>query len=156
MKINICYTELNYLDGYLNISPFATPQSNFKCLDIRNLDEIVCDDEATEIIALDVLNYLSFNDAMQSVEKWIKKLGKGGKLTLTFNDYWEVARKMTVGIIEYKEVNDILYGKQDKPYDIKRSAIPLHWFKGFILSRNTKLNKCRLEGYVVTLEVEKL
>lgn len=155
MKINICYTNLNELDGYLNLSPFATPQSNFKAADIRKLDEFICDDEAEEIIALDVLNYFPFNEVLKSVENWVKKLKKGGRLILTFNDFWEIARRAHVGIIEHQDINEQVYGKQDKPYEIRRSAIHLHSFKNW-LSQMTKVVKCRLEGYVVTLEVEKL
>lgn len=156
MKINICYTKLEPIAGYINISPFATPQSGFQAIDIRNLDEIASDDEVQDIAAFDVLNYLPFNEVLSSVENWIKKLAPKGTLILTFNDYWEIARRTIIGLIEDKDVNDALYGKQDKPYDIKRSAIPLHWFKNWILSKGVKLNKCRLEGYVVVMEVEKL
>lgn len=156
MKINICYTELNEVADHINISPFAKPESNFHPVDIRNIDEIVCDDEVEHIDALDVLNYFSLQEVLNMAENWIKKLAPKGTLTLTFNDYWEIARRTIVGLIEYKDINDILFGKQSQPYDIKRSAIPLHWFKNWILSKGVKLNKCRLEGYVVVMEVEKL
>lgn len=156
MKVNLCYLKLEEKDGYINLSPFAQPNSPFQPCDIRNLDEVVCDDEAEEIVALDILNYFKLEDVLKCLQNWINKLKKGGRLLVTFDDAWEVSRRLFIGTIEKEQANEILYGKQEKPHQIKRSAIPMHWLKDWLASRNTKLIKCRLEGYTVVMEVEKL
>jgi len=156
MKINICYTNLNRHDTYTNISPFASPDSGFLQVDIRNLDEICSDDEVKEILAVDVINYLTADDTIKSIQNWIKKLKCGGRLILVFDDIYEIARRIYVQILNNEEINHIIYGKQEKPYEIKRSAFPMHWLKNHILAQNTRLIKCRLDNHQAILEVEKL
>lgn len=155
MKVNISYISPTKYDGFTNLSSFGGQDPDISYCDIKKIDEFVDNDEAELIQAIGVLNFFTINEVFVMLENWITKLQQKGKLVLTFSDFYEIARRIMMTIIENKEVNDILYGSQSTPFDIKRSAIPLQVIKNYLQSKNMKITKCRLESYNVLLECEK-
>jgi hypothetical protein len=150
MKLNICYKNLVYQRDFENISPCATPQSNFKLQDIKNLDNLCDNDECETIEVVDVLNYFVADEVAKMLVHFVAKLKRGGQLLVTFVDTYEVGRRVFSGIMSPEETNSVLYDGE------QRCALFMNHLKKFLVSLQTKLVKCRLDGYNCIIVVEKL
>ena len=128
MKVNLLYGEADILTGYLNLHPFAISdddEKNIRIADIKNIDRHVCDAEATEIIATDVIDYLSLYEVPKVLGHWIKKLRHGGKIVIGGTDMNEVTRGFIHGDIDLETTNKLLHGLQTQPHLVKRVNLTL-------------------------------
>lgn len=132
MKINISFNG-EPKEGYTNIDPFALPTD--KPLKINchpdNLDILVNDGEAEEIIAHNVINYLNNNSLLFILKSWCKKLAHTGVLDIIYTDIIEVSRLLTTNQIKEDVAISAIYGSQKESWDNYKTSISLHELKSF-------------------------
>jgi len=78
----------------------------------KGLDILPCEDgECVEILAPDMLNYISINDLPSVLKSWMKKLRYNGVVKLGGIDLLELVRLTNDQYISSVEFNEILSGK---------------------------------------------
>lgn len=150
MKLNLLLDNpAGILNGYVNVDPFAKGQDERVCAEVTNLDSVVSDGEAEEILAYDILHYFPMIMVDGMIANWLKKLSiKGGKLAISATDLYEVSRQFWIGDINADKANCLLYGMQNKVldsggvWDCKKCCINIFQLEQTILSyQNFKILK---------------
>ena len=118
MKVNLLYGEGDVLDTHLNINQFAKNPDGEKIIrdDISNIDKYVDDSELEELVAIDVIDYMSIKEAPQVIENWVRKIRIGGKIILGGSDLLEICKSFSEHKIDISEANSLIHGTQEKPY----------------------------------------
>ena len=83
MKLQITIHD-QPMSGYQYINPMYGQ-------DIYNLDNIVSDNECTEIFADKIIDFISISNMFNMVSHWIKKLRHGGILVIGGTDCYELS-----------------------------------------------------------------
>lgn len=123
-KVNLIYGQGDVLHTHININPFAEDADgeNIIRANIMNLDEHVDDAELSELIAVDVIDYIPLNEVNEVLSNWAKKIRIGGKIILGGTDLVEVCKSMSQYRIPITDANELIHGSQTKPYLIKRAT----------------------------------
>lgn len=134
MKINMSFDNKNLiLQDYQNIDPFALPNDKLGRINCHpdNLNLIVNDGQAEEIIANMVLNYVSHKKLYSVLKTWSNKLSHNGTLEIFYVDLIEVSRLIITGQIEEKDAIQLIYGSQKEEWDFFKSSISIYELKMF-------------------------
>ena len=121
-KINLIYGEGDVLHTHININPFAENADGNNIIrdDISNLDKHVDDAEVSELVALDVIDYIPITKAEETIENWVKKIRIGGRIIIGGTDLVEVCKSLSHYRLDITDANILIHGEQSKPYLIKR------------------------------------
>jgi len=133
MKINMSFNNRVLLEGYENIDPFALPNDKFGRINCHpdNLNLVVNDGQADEIIANLVLNYISHTKLYSTLKMWSNKLAHNGTLEIFYIDLIEVSRLVTTGQITENNAIELIYGSQKEEWDFFKSSISIYELKMF-------------------------
>lgn len=159
MKINLLLDNTGDVrSGYINIDPFAPDNDAAGRLkgDISNLDHVVDDGEAIEIIALEVLDYFPGHQADAILTNWLKKLARSGRLTLSVVDVREVARAICANEMSPEDINEHLHGKQEKPWQYRKSAYTLTQIAEVLGNLGYKILARRVQNFRAVITVERI
>lgn len=158
MKLNLLLDNgADLRSGFINVDPIAPEndeQGRLKS-DVSNLDDVCCDNEADEIVALDILDYYPGGAADKILSNWLRKLKHGGKLTFSVVDYREVARAVLANSISPDDVNELLYGKQEKKWQFKKGAFTLQQLVEVLSNMDYKVLSKRVQNYRAVITVER-
>jgi hypothetical protein len=152
MKINLLWGNGDPISGYVNIDPHSYDKENVTNGDVTNLDDIVEDSEATEILAGDIIDYLPFDLAIKAIGHWTKKLRHKGKLTVGGNDLYEISKIFAQRAIDLKEALDILHGTQHKPWEFKASHTTVSDLAEVLEAHGLTVLKKRVNGFRMVVE----
>jgi len=123
MKLNLIRKDSEKITGgYINIDPYAIPNSDVVACHHYNLTTLVDNGECQEIRALDVIDFVKSGNVLTTVQHWASKLKKGGTLCVGGSDIREIARNIFHGTMNEERANEYLYNVNDSPWDIKQSA----------------------------------
>ena len=149
MKVYISIDK-QHLNGYINIDPYMGKDKI--AFDPRNLDELLDDAEATEIIVDDFTDYCSHTQLYPIMQNWVKKLRYGGKIIITGNDLKELCRKNFLGELDTGTFNTILFGEHNKAWKFKGSCITIDEVTNLMLSFGLKIQRREINGYRYIVE----
>lgn len=156
MRINLIYGEGEPKTGYLNLSPFCKQEDEYnkKC-ELDNL-HYLCDGEATEILAIDVVDYLSLTEVNSYIDHWVSKLRIGGKLIISGVDGFSVAKAFSSYQISIDEYNGLIHGSQTSPHLVRRTSLTLTGLEQYLVETHslTLVHK-RYDGFAFMIEVER-
>ena len=128
MKVRLSVGQKPY-SGYVNVDPCPVIEQgqelNTVQSDIRNLDGIVENSQATEILAVDVLDYVSANELITVLQNWVIKLRHDGKIVVGGTDPYETAKSYVAGRIDTVEFNYTVFGNSKQDYSQKSGCITL-------------------------------
>lgn len=136
MKINLeCGNDLR--NGYLNIHSSPVPETEgfeFRVGDYRNLDGVVEDEHADEIVATNLMNKMPPEVSVHTLIHWKEKLKIGGVLKLVAIDIRQVCREGHVGSMSLLDLHQHLFGPNHEfvslcDTDILRNTLQQHGFK---------------------------
>lgn len=109
MKIHLTYNCNLWRAGYTNIDRFQCDEHQ-TAGDVSNLDWVVDNGEATEIIAYDVIDHF-FNQYVPGVvEHWISKLAPNGTLTIVSTDLYQLVNKIYNRQVSLRDANALIFG----------------------------------------------
>lgn len=147
MRINLLLDNPgSVINDYINIDSFADGKDSRIVGDVISLSnddgEICCFGEADEIIAKDILEYFGPSQIDNVINTWCKKLKIGGKLILSSVDIESIARGIVYGNINnVQHLNELIYGKQEQTWQIKKCAFSLHIIVPMLEGRGMKVLK---------------
>lgn len=147
MKLNLVWnTGIECGADYLNINPFTiTETNNIKRGDVKNLDNWVDSGEATELIVIDVIDYLDKKDVVPVIQHWITKLAHGGKIIIGGVDLYEASRAFTRYNIDIIKMNELVHGSDDKLYMLKKTNFTILGLCDLLKTCGLKIIKRNLE-----------
>ena len=118
MKVNITGNEVR--NGYLNVihgAVLTPPNAENVSEDtqivvgrLNDLDPVVPDGAAEEILFNYALNILGPSDMVPVLEHWRNKLKEDGTLKVSFIDIKRLGRFITSGELSLEELDTIIYG----------------------------------------------
>lgn len=145
MRVNLLIdNHKGILNGYLNIDPFATGQDERKVGEVVTLDHLIDDGEAEQLIARHILEYFPLSAQRNILHNWLKKVKKGGEFIYEQTDFESVCIAFYMGKVNATEAQELLYGKQDKSWNIKKSGLSLLPFVQFLEGSGFKIIHKRL------------
>ena len=105
------------LNGYLNLdhSPVRPEEQPAYTGTFGDLSALVEISECKEILADEILDFISAKDTFVILEYWSKLLRHGGYLIVGGTDLYEVSKAVSNQTLNIREANEILHG-----IDIKR------------------------------------
>lgn len=123
MKLNLMknFDENELLTGYVNVCPNAPPNHK-ECNsgDYVTLDSYCDDAEASEILALDVIDFLNPQVTHVVLDNWVKKLGHSGKLIIGGVETYSVCKAASLRAIDIGNLNFILRSNIDNPFGARK------------------------------------
>jgi hypothetical protein len=157
MRVNLIYGPSSEpKTGYLNIHPFAEQEDETtKMCDVRNLDLHVCDAEVTDLVAVDVVDYIPLPEITDVIDHWVSKLRIGGKMTIGAVDAYSVAKAFAEYQIDLDAFNQLILGAQTSPGDHKSNVLTMASLVNYLeLKHNLTIIHKRYDGfaYLVTAE----
>lgn len=111
MKVNITLDANDVRSGMTNFNPTADPNSSTQIrVDIDNLTMFIDDNEAEEIIAMDILDFVNPAGKDQILSHWISKLAHGASITLGGRQIYDVVKLIHRREIDLQQANFLIYG----------------------------------------------
>lgn len=153
MKVNIICGG-HALTGYVNIDPLAKNEPDKIAADFGNLDNLIHDSEAVEILATEVLQYIPLDTIPKVLENWVKKLRINGKISVGGYDVTEACKSYANQTCSLEDLNVLLYGDPSTPIAIS-SAISMPYIKTMLQRFGLKILKQRKNGYHILVEAER-
>lgn len=148
MKINLLVNSNDVRSGYTNIDPFASPTDTQKVIgNVYDLDEYVDDGEAIDLLALDVIDYVSPASTDAVLDIWIKKIRHGGTITIGGIDMREISHAFLNNKISLTEANILLYGAQRAPYEYRKATLTIQHVINMFKERGFKLERKQIIQY---------
>ncbi len=143
-------------NGYLNFDPHA-PEN---CLDGRicaavdDLSHTIDFNELTELVAHDILDYFGMEQADKVLDHWLSRLAHGGTLSLSVVDLREVSREVLANTLDLADVNELLFGRQEREWQFKKSVFTLPVLIGMFEKKGYQvlLKKAANNRAVVTVQ----
>jgi len=153
MKIRITVGAKEKLNGYLNVDPIS--KFDDLSVDIRNLDDVVSDAECTEIISEGVIDFLSREDFVLSINNWVKKMRHGGKIIIISIDALETAKSLFRNKINIETFNNLIHGGFSAGWDVFLSHTTLEELSGLLESLGLTITKKRINGLNLIVEAKR-
>lgn len=158
MKINLECGN-NWRNGYLNISswiPSDIPEDLPEETAIisgqsGNLDPVVEDNSAQEIVFNPPFNIVKPNDILDVLQHWQKKLKDGGILKIYFIDIRLSSRFIYSGELKLQDVHNIIFGA-NKEYE---SVIETEIMREVLSAIKFKILSISHKQFFVTIEAQK-
>jgi len=149
MRVNLLFDNPGAVrSGYLNIDPFApTPDTHGRVVgDVNNLDKLVENGEAEEIVAHDILGYFPPQQVDEVLGNWLGKLAHKGILTVACPDVGEAARQFLQNLIRIEDYNVLLHGEQTEGWQLRRSSFTLPLLVGVFTTRGFRVIQKRIQN----------
>ena len=140
MKVNLTIKPSD-VSGYLNINAVEGG-------DIASFDNMVSDSEAVEILATDIINFVSMEKVEELIDGWIKKLRHGGKLVIGGVDAFEVCRAVSHTSLSIEEFNQIIH-------EGRSSQISISELSEILSRKGLTILKRRLSGFNMIVEAQR-
>ena len=141
MKINLIL-DGHPLSGYKNIDPHGYEDETKTVGDLENLHDIVEDAEATEILALDIIDFLPLNSVEPAISHWVSKLRHGGKIAI--GSYQK--------ILGLAEANEVIHGTQERP---RISHLTIDTLIEILEKQGLQVIKKRVNKFDMTVEAQR-
>lgn len=158
MKLNLLIDNPGDVrSGYVNVDPLApesSPDGRVRA-HLHDLSVVVDDGEAAEIVALDVLDYFPQAQADDVLSGWLKKLAHGGRLTIGVVDLKEVARGVVQHTLSAEDVNELLHGKQEQPWQFRKASYTAGQLAEVLGNLGYKILARRVQGHRAVITVER-
>ncbi len=155
MKINICFGNSGQaLTGYINTNIFKNDY--FENCHPENIDSIVDDGEAEEILSLNVLNYINHTNIKNVLINWYKKLKYDATMTISFYDFLEICRFLTTQELKLEAAKKLIYGEQLEEWAYFKSGISLLDIKNIFIELNAKIEFCKRDGVISSIKVRRV
>jgi hypothetical protein len=152
MRINLMWGNGSPLSGYTNVDPHSYDKEDVINGDITDLNDIVDDSEATEILVADVIDYLPRAMVAKTISHWVTKLRHKGRIVIGGHDIYEITKIMSQQGISAEEISDVLHGTQNHPWEFKASHTTAADLAKTLEQHGLKILKKRVSGFKMIVE----
>ena len=150
MKINISVGG-KPKNGYVNIDPSVNKQWD----KIKNLDHVADDSECNEIIAEDMVDFLSSDDLEKTIQHWVSKLRHSGKIVIGGTDMYEVCKHFFQKGISTKDANILIHGEQKEAWDFRINQTTIENLESILSNLGIDILKKRSSNFKMVIEGER-
>ncbi len=155
MKINLLRDSQDIMSGYLNIDQYGS-SPDVTIGEVENLDYVCDDAQCVDLIARDILDYVTPDKIDAVLGNWVSKIRHGGKITIGGTDMFLVSMKHFRGDIDTDVASMYLYGRRLKPHQFKKNMSTLSNVANCLANSGFKILLKKYEegncSYVVTAE----
>lgn len=155
MKVRLSVGQQPY-SGYLNIDPFPSleqgKQYDVVPGDIKNLDNFVEPAQATEILAIDVLDYINHSEMVAVLNHYTSKLRHRGKIVIGGTDAMETAKQYLTGKLDTVDFNNTMFGSSQNAWSQKSGVITLTELWQLLQDLGLKVTKKNIDGNKMFVE----
>ena len=148
--------------GYDNIDGFPDLPNNQEFSDekikgdVLNLDWHTEDDTCDEIVAIHVLNTCFLGQIGRVLSNWVKKLKKGGTLTIGSTDLKEIAKNIQYDVLPFEESVMRMFGQQKVGiWDLHKNSFTVPILRNMLEQNGLTVTKTRLSNYSIVMEAVK-
>tara|TARA_R110002051_G_C8474075_1_gene460555 strand:- start:34 stop:504 length:471 start_codon:yes stop_codon:yes gene_type:complete len=152
MKINLMWGNGSPLSGYTNIDPHSYDKEGVLNSDITDLDDVVENSEATEILVSDVIDYLPKGVVSKAIGHWVSKLRHKGRIVIGGHDIYEISKIISQQGVSAEEISEVLHGKQNNPWEFKASHTTASNLAETLEQHGLKVLKKRVSGFKMIVE----
>ena len=152
MRINLMWGNGSPLSGYTNVDPHSYDKEGVINSDITDLNDIVGDAEATEILAGDVIDYLPKEIVAKAIGHWVTKLRHKGRIVIGGHDIYEITKIVSQQGISAEEISSVLHGEQNNPWEFKASHTTATDLAKTLEQHGLKILKKRVSGFKMIVE----
>lgn len=159
VKLNLILDANNFLTGYRNVYQFESVvnvSNELVAGDVADLNNIVDDAEADEILAHDVLDYIPSPALETTVANWISKLRHGGTISVSGVDIILVSKALVQQRITLTDANFLLYGEQNEPWEYRKATLTMNTIVSIFQENGLKLLSKTYDGYKYYVKAERL
>ena len=156
MKLNLLWGTGHPLSGYVNIDPHSYNKEGIVNGDVTKLDEFVEDSEATEILAMDIIDFIPYSIITATVSHWVKKIRLGGKIVIGGIEIYEISKIFAQQGIGIEEFLIAAYGHQSNPWEFKASHMTLQDLESLLTQHGLKILKKRINGFKMSVEAQRI
>ena len=156
MKVNLYGNGLR--NGYVNIvnsvpDDLSDVPDNTAVItgDFKNLDPVVEDNQAEELIFNVPLNALLPVDLVPVLEHWNKKLAKDGVLRIGYVDIRRLGKSIHMGELTLQDIDNLVYGPNHQYHCLMDTDV----LKTVLKSLGYKINYISPKDFFVTIEARK-
>ncbi len=153
MKINLLRNSNEILNGYINIDNFHG-EGKVQC-DVANLDAVVDDSFATEILAKNILEFYEYGKIPSILTNWFKKLRHGGKITIVVTDYRGISKAISRDMLNIEQALQLLYGTQQSPLLCKKCSFSLDMLKLMFGQAGLNITSINFENFNIYITGER-
>lgn len=139
MKLLLNNTNVG-LSGYLHVSPMNGDNPT-------DLDRYVDNNECSEILCDEIINYIPITELYKYFVKLESKLAHNGKLIINSNDSIEIAKLYHNGNIDTLTFNNLIYGTRANTWEFKQSVICLDEAVAIFKNLNLKILSKKISQY---------
>lgn len=158
MKLNLgCGDDIRAQD-YLNIDIEAhesLASEVFRQGDVANLDWLCENGTVEEVLALNILPYLTQAQADPALVNWVAKLQTGGTLKFSAPDLWAIARDFYNDRRDLAGTVQMLYGTQERPHMYVQSGIDTRTLSRRLVALGMQITVKRYEQNTIYVEAVK-
>lgn len=152
MRINLMWGNGSPLSGYTNVDPHSYDKEGVINSDITDLNDIVGDSEATEILVADVIDYLPKEIVAKAIGHWVTKLRHKGRIVIGGHDIYEITKIVSQQGISAEEISSVLHGEQNNPWEFKASHTTATDLAKTLEEHGLKILKKRVSGFKMIVE----
>ncbi len=146
MKLHLHQDPEDTLNGYTNICIKEVDNIN------KALDDLVDDAEVTELVAHNILEFITLPDLTGFLEHMIQKIRHGGTLIITGVDAFMVAKDYVSYKISIEDFNVLIHGISD----IKSATLNMHGMVNFLHNEfGLSIVRQNLEEYNYVIEAQR-
>jgi hypothetical protein len=156
MKLNLLWGTGHPLSGYTNIDPHSYNKEGVVNGDITKLDEFVEDSEATEILAINIIDYLPYSIVCSTISAWVKKLRRGGKIIIGGVEIQELCKIFSQKGMSIDEFLISAHGHQSNPWEFKASHMTIKDLESVLNQHGLKILKKRINGFKMSVEAQRI
>lgn len=132
------------------------PVKGYQTVDFdADIDQIAEDSQCEEILALNVIDYISVANLDATVQLWVKKLRHGGIIKISGTDLFLVAKAIDNKSMDISTANLHLYGSQETEDDFKLCCLEAGQIKLTLQSLGLKVVKIRYNDPNYLIEAER-
>ena len=147
MKIYITNSN-DELPNYTTFSPL-------RGINTRIISDEDCADSEAESIIVESIDFIPLNSVVHSIQNYVKKLKKGGSITIAGTDAYLLSGEMVKRNLSAVEYNSKIFGGPSA-YQLKMSIISVTDVVGILESLNVRVMKKQINSVNYIVEGIKL
>lgn len=153
MKLNLLLADLtNAKTGWINISPFSH-ETNPEVVrgELHNLGVFIDQGELSEILALDILDFVPVSQRKELLAHWISFLEHGGKLILSGVDMYEISKLAFLRAFNLEQLNNVFYGQNV----IRQGLFDIQYIVNILGELGLEILSAKLENLYYIIEARR-
>lgn len=143
MKLYITNSD-GEIPDFLTVSPLRG-----NC--VRNIDNDIAANSECDEIVVDCIDYIPVTYLYSSIQNYVQKLAKRGKITIKGQDVYLLALNITKRNLDIGQINYLIYGgpTADK---LKMSIVSVQELTAILESLKIKITKKQIDGINYIIE----